>query len=103
MERSRCTTKSRRLRYSASMAVTDSCGPRNASTEAFWAMELGFDVEWLWSLVMAVTMGAGTSPKPMRQPVMAYVLESDPATSTVSLEPGREAMENGSPSWSKRE
>ncbi len=32
MARSRCTTKSRRLRYSASIAATESCGPRSAST-----------------------------------------------------------------------
>jgi len=29
---------------------------------AFCEMEQGFDVEWLCSLVMAVTMGAGTRP-----------------------------------------
>src|SRR5208283_4039863 len=96
MQRSRSTTKSRRWRYSASIADTDSCGPRSASTAPFWQNDVGFDVEWLCSLVMAVTIGAGASPKPMRQPVIAYVLDSDPATSTVSFDPGSDAIEYGS-------
>ena len=44
-------------------------------------------------------MAGGTSPKPMRQPVIAYVFESDPATSTVSFAPGSDAIENGSLSY----
>src|SRR5437016_6534329 len=99
MARSRRTTKSRRLRYSASITLTDSCGPRNASTAAFCAIDVGFDVEWLCSFVIALTIEGGTRPKPMRQPVMAYVFESEPATSTVSFAPGSEAIENGSLSY----
>ena len=53
------------------MVSTESCGPRSASTAAFCAIEVGFEVEWLCSLVMAVTIGVGARPKPMRQPVMA--------------------------------
>ena len=70
--RSRVNTKSRRRRYSASIAATESCGPRSASTAAFCAIEVGFEVVWLCSLVMAASItGAGASAKPMRHPVMA--------------------------------
>src|SRR5580700_7080795 len=99
MARSRATTKSRRLRYSASITPTESCGPRNASTAAFCAIDVGLEVEWLCSLFMAVTIGGGTRAYPMRQPVMAYVFETVPATSTVSFAPGIDAMEYGSLSY----
>ena len=75
---------------------TDSCGPRSASTAAFCEIEHGFDVEWLCNFVIACTTAGGTRPNPIRYPVMEYVLESEPATSTVSLAPGSDAMENGS-------
>ena len=78
------------------MMPTDSCGPRNASTAAFCEIEHGFDVEWLCSFVIACTIAGGTRPNPMRHPVIAYVFESEPATSTVSFAPGSDAMENGS-------
>src|SRR5258707_544185 len=70
------------------MMPTDSCGPRNASRAPFCAKEVGLDVAWLCSFPIPLITGAGASTKPIRQPVMAYVLESDPATSTVSLTPG---------------
>ena len=35
----------------------------------------------------------------MRHPVIAYVFESEPATSTVSFAPGSDAIENGSLSY----
>ena len=66
---------------------TDSCGPRNASTAAFCAIDVGFEVLWLCSLLIAAITAAGPSPKPMRHPVIEYVFESDPATSTVSFAP----------------
>ena len=80
------------------MMPTDSCGPRRASTAAFCAIEVGFDVLWLCSLLIDAMTAAGPRPKPMRQPVMAYVFESEPATSTVSFAPLMAAIENGSPS-----
>src|SRR5262245_7077763 len=95
--RSRSRTKSRRRRYSASILGTESCGPRMASTAAFCAIEVGLDVLWLCSFVMAPMMGAGASAKPMRQPVMEYVFDNEPATTTVSFEPDTDAIENG---WS---
>ena len=53
------------------MAATESCGPRNASTAAFWEIDVGFDVEWLCSFIIAPTTLSGTNPYPMRQPVIA--------------------------------
>ena len=67
---------------------TDSCGPRSASTAAFCAIEVTFDVLWLCSFMMAATTGSGPSTQPTRQPVIAYVFDAEPATSTVSFAPG---------------
>ena len=53
---------------------------------------------WLCSLLMDAITGAGPRPKPMRQPVIEYVLESEPATRTVSFAPLVLAIEYGSPS-----
>ena len=59
-------------------------------------MEVGFDVLWLCSFITALAMAVGANAKPMRQPVMAYVFDNDPATNTVDLPLSAEAMENGS-------
>src|SRR5689334_4477378 len=93
--RRRSMTKSRRFRYSASINGIESWGPRTASTAAFWAIDVGFDVLWLCSLPIALTTGAGPSANPIRQPVIEYVFDSDPATSTVSFAPFMDAIENG--------
>jgi len=66
-----------------------------ASTAAFCAMDVGFEVLWLCSFVIAPMIGVGASAKPMRQPVMEYVFDNDPATTTVSFDPGTDAIENG--------
>jgi hypothetical protein len=44
---------------------------------------------------MALMMGAGAKANPMRHPVIAYVFESEPATTTLSLAPSAAAIENG--------
>src|SRR5579862_4735365 len=93
--RSRGTTKSRRLRYSASIFGTDSCDPFSASIAAFCAIDVGFEVEWLCSFIIAPIIGSGASPYPMRQPVIAYVFETVPATNTVGFEFAIEATEYG--------
>src|SRR5438445_10125918 len=98
MARRRWITKSRRRRYSANIVCTESCGPRIASTAAFCAIDVGFDVEWLCSFVIAPMIGGGARPNPTRHPVIAYVFDIVPATSTVSFAPATEAMENGEPS-----
>ena len=49
-----------------------------ASKAATWAMLLGFDVEWLWSALQALTRGAGASAQPQRQPVIAYAFDAEP-------------------------
>ena len=41
---------------------------------AFCEMEVGFEVVWLCSFIMASISGLGASAKPMRQPVMAVSL-----------------------------
>ena len=46
---------------------------------------------------------AGASAKPMRHPVIAYVFDSDPATTTVSFIPGSAATEYGSLSYRNRQ
>src|SRR6476660_10570558 len=97
--RRRSITKSRRRRYSASITGIEFCGPRMASTAAFCAMEVGFEVLWLCSLFMALMIGVGANAKPIRQPVMAYVLDKEPATTTVSFAPASAAIENGLSSY----
>src|SRR5450756_970954 len=101
MARSFSRAKSRRRRYSKSISSRESCGPLSASTAAFWAIEFGLEVDWLWSLAAAETTRGGASTKPMRQPVMAYILESEPATMTVLRAPGVEATENGRLSYTR--
>src|SRR5580704_5029606 len=101
--RSRGITKSRRLRYSASMSGTESCDPFSASTAAFCAIDVGFEVEWLCSFIIAPIIGSGASPYPMRHPVIAYVFDAVPATSTIGFEPAIDATEYGFASYKKCE
>ena len=48
---------------------------------------------------MALMIGAGASANPMRHPVIAYVFESEPATTTLSFAPSTAAMEKGLSSY----
>ena len=77
----------------------ESCGPVKASIAAFCEIDVGLEVVWLCSFIIASISGLGASAKPIRHPVIEYVFESDPATATRSLAPGMEATENGSPSY----
>ena len=36
-----------------------SCGPFSASTAAYWLIEVGFDVYWLCTFVIALMSGSG--------------------------------------------
>src|SRR4029077_2572951 len=85
----------RRRSYSASITGIESIEPRIASSAAYCAMEVGFEVDWLCSLVNACTRSAGASVYPMRQPVIAKVLETEPMMMTLFLESGALAIENG--------
>ena len=52
---------------------------------AFCTIEVGFEVDWLCSFCIAVTIGAGAERKPRRHPVIAYVFESEPTISKRSF------------------
>ena len=83
------------LRLSNSVFITGrkSWGPRSASQAAFWEMDAGFEVLWLWMLAMAVITSLGPAAKPMRQPVIAWDLDTPFTTMVSSLISGlREAM-----------
>src|SRR5579864_4929019 len=89
------TMRSRRRAYSASIVATPSIGPRMAANPAYWAIEVGLEVDWLCNFVTAVTSGAGARTYPRRHPVIANVFEKDPTTITVFFEPDTLAIENG--------
>src|SRR5512139_2981598 len=82
-----------RLSNSAFITGRKSWGPRSASSAAFCEMDVGFDVLWLWMLAMAVMTSLGPAAKPMRQPVMAWDLDTPFTTMVRSLISGpRDAM-----------
>src|SRR5580698_1729943 len=56
-----------------------------------------FDVLCDCSLLIAEMIGFGPSANPARQPVIAYVFDSDPSTSTCSLHSVQEAPETAAP------
>src|SRR5277367_5076409 len=85
----------RRFSYSASMGGTASIGPVMAASAAYCAMEVGFDVDWLCSLLLAATSASGASVYPMRQPVMAKVLLTEPTMITLAFESFALAIEYG--------
>ena len=53
------TMTRRRRSNSPAILATSSCGPSSASTAAHWAIEVGFDVTWLWMSVIALMMTLG--------------------------------------------
>ena len=79
--------------YSRRICSTHSCGPFNAATAAFCTIDVGFEVDWLCSLAIALTTGAGASAYPRRHPVMAYVFDSEPRTTNRSLNSRSEPTE----------
>src|ERR1700735_615301 len=85
IERNPFTTWSRSSIYSRRICSTHSCGPFRAATAAFCTIEVGFDVDWLCSLAIALTTADGAIAYPSLHPVMAYVFESEPSTTKRSL------------------
>src|SRR5262245_41869177 len=85
----------RRFAYSASITGTVSMLPVIAANAAYWAIDVGFDVDWLCSLISAWISGAGPRVYPMRQPVIANVFDTDPMMMTFSFESFALAIENG--------
>src|SRR5271155_5403184 len=74
------TMWSRSLIYSERISATHCCELFSAATAAFCTIDVGFEVDWLCSFCTAPTTGAGPSVNPSRQPVIAYVFDSDPTT-----------------------
>src|ERR1700685_2735782 len=66
---------SRRVRNSATMAATPSWGPSRAAISAYWLNAEVQETELIASLVTGSTSAVGKTPKPSRQPVMAYVFD----------------------------
>ena len=66
---------SRRLRNSATIAATPSCGPSSAAIAAYWLNAEVQETELIASRVTGSTSAAGKTPKPSRQPVIAYVFD----------------------------
>src|ERR1700676_3385119 len=95
MARNPARMRSRLRAYSASIAPTESIGPRAASSAAYCVIEVVFDVDWLCSLVTAAINGCGASKYPMRQPVIANVFENDPTIIRRSRPPGKLATVKG--------
>ena len=87
------TTRSRLRRNSATMRSTASCGPRNAATPASCTKAAVQEFELMTSLVSGSARRRGTTPKPRRQPVIAYALEKPSERMTRSRMPGSAAME----------
>ena len=52
---------------------------------AFCTSAAVLDVDWLCSLPIAAITGFGPSANPARHPVIAYVFDSDPSTTTCSF------------------
>src|SRR5689334_21508942 len=71
-------TRSRRCRYSSSIARTGACDPLSATIAARCAMVDTFEVEWLWIAPIAAITFAGPSAQPQRQLVIAYAFDAEP-------------------------
>src|SRR5215831_9367958 len=65
----------RRRSNSPTILATSSWGPPRPSTAAHWAIDVGFEVTWLCTSVIALMTGLGPAAYPMRHPVIAYALE----------------------------
>src|SRR5512146_56073 len=88
-----CTTWLRNSMYSRRLSSTHSCGTLRAATAAFCTIEVGFEVDWLCSLAMALVTAAGDIAYPRRHPVIAYVFDNDPTITIRSLYSRNEARE----------
>src|SRR5207253_7327038 len=78
------TMTSRRSQYASYIARTADSSLLSASSAATCAIELGFEVEWLWIFPHAAMIAGCPTADPRRQPVMAKVLDMELTTVTVS-------------------
>src|ERR1019366_4401008 len=99
---SRPTIKSRRARKLSRILRGSTCGPLIASTAAHW---LRCDAQESVLVTQRTNCGArrGFEAKPMRQPVMAQVLEAPSEMMVRSYIPVSDAIEANSPWYSRRE
>ncbi len=67
----RSSARSRLLLNSLTIANLSSCGPRIASTAASWTKEVQHEIEWDWSLLIALILSSDATAHPILQPVMA--------------------------------
>ena len=84
------------------IARAASCGPLIASTAAHWLI---CEAQDSVLVIQRVKNGASTGfdVKPMRQPVIAQVLEAPSEMMVRSYIPGTCAMEKNSPTYARRE
>ncbi|MNI58399.1 hypothetical protein D3C73_1135110 [compost metagenome] len=96
------TAASRRLRYTSTLSRTKDWSPFSAATAAAWLMDDGHDDVWDCSLFMAAIRGAGPTPYPSRQPVIAYALDTPLTSKMRSLSAGAavtKLVTRPSPKW----
>ena len=88
----RPTIRSRRSRNEARIISASSCGPSMACTAAHWLM---CEAQDSVLVIQRTKCGASTGfdAKPMRQPVIAQVLEAPSEITVLSYMPGNEAIE----------
>src|SRR5207248_2913495 len=96
------TMKSRRSRKLSRIFCAAACGPVIASTAAHWLI---CEAQDSVLVIQRVNTGAsaGLAVKPIRQPVIAQVLEAPSEMMVRSYMPGTWAMEKNSPTYAKRE
>src|SRR5260370_12692595 len=83
------TTTSLRRRNSATISATPSCGPSSAAIAAYWLNAEVQDTELIASLVTGSTSAGGKTPKPSRQPVIAYVFDQPSSKMVRSAMPSK--------------
>src|SRR5687768_9844053 len=86
---------SRRRRNSATISVTQSWGPDRAAIPARWVKLAVQEFELTINLFTASTSHSGITPYPIRQPVIAYVLEKPSSRMVCGSISGKLAMETG--------
>lgn len=53
------------------MALSSSSLPSSAAIVAYWEIDEGLEVAWLWKESIALATSLGAASQPMRQPVIA--------------------------------
>eukprot|EP01022_Parablepharisma_sp_SALTPOND_P035049 TRINITY_DN939_c0_g4_i4.p1 TRINITY_DN939_c0_g4~~TRINITY_DN939_c0_g4_i4.p1 ORF type:complete len:1248 (+),score=348.87 TRINITY_DN939_c0_g4_i4:2480-6223(+) len=93
--------RSRRRRQTSANSATKDWSPVSAASAAAWLTELGLLVDCDCRMSSAPTRSAGPAAQPMRQPVMAQVLET-PLTSRVRSRNAGAALSRCGVGWSPK-